>query len=695
MTEDSRAAAQLAALAETTPDCLVTIDAESRIRFANPAVEDVFGYAPDELRGEPLTVLMSEDLAQRHRTAVARYLDTGERHLDWGHIELPGLHKDGHEVPLEISFGEFTHANEQWFAGVIRDLSERKRHAGQLGRLNQLSQELSATDSREAACERTVDAARDVLDLPLTTVELYDDATGELEPGARTPEVEDVVGDGPLFASGHNPPWQTFVRSQPQVFEDLPETEGPADDSPLGSAIVLPIAEHGVLVSGATEPDAFTDRDVKLAELLVENARAAFDRLAREESLRERTAELEAKNERLERVQRVNREILDVTEVLMAATSGDELKRAVCSRLADSDQYKFVWFGERDFATDDIVPTASAGVEEGYLDDITVTADTNETGRGPAGRAMRSERATVQNSLQSDPPFEPWRQAALQRGYHAAISVPVVYHGTVYGVLNLYANASGVFSEMEEDVLTKLGELVGYALNTMERYDAFVSEESVELEFVTTDFSNPVLGLLREHGGSLRLENIGGRAGGSLRVFVAFSGFSFDAMQSFYERVVDDGSLELIRERNDETIAEVLLPPESFLVSLLERGAMPTNIRMTPEEGHIVIRIPKSASVREYVETLQGHFDDAELVARRESPESIRSKEDFERAYVDRLTERQREVLRTAYFAGFFEQPRDSSARDVAELLGVSQPTVSRHLRNSEQQLFSMLFGDE
>lgn len=39
------------------------------------------------------------------------------------------------------------------------------------------------------------------------------------------------------------------------------------------------------------------------------------------------------------------------------------------------------------------------------------------------------------------------------------------------------------------------------------------------------------------------------------------------------------------------------------------------------------------------------------------------------------------EVLGTAYFAGFFDWPRASTGEDVAELLGVPQPTVNRHLR--------------
>lgn len=48
----------------------------------NPAVQDLFGYEPDELRGEPLTKLMDDDHAKRHLGAIDRYLETQERVVD-------------------------------------------------------------------------------------------------------------------------------------------------------------------------------------------------------------------------------------------------------------------------------------------------------------------------------------------------------------------------------------------------------------------------------------------------------------------------------------------------------------------------------------------------------------------------------------------------------------------------------------
>ena len=118
---------QFRAVAETAPDAIITIDEGSTILFANHSTQKIFGYTWEELGGQPLTMLMPEYLRHLHRAGVKRFVETGQRHISWGAVELPGLHKDGHEVPLEISFSEFFTKGKRHFTGVVRDITERKR----------------------------------------------------------------------------------------------------------------------------------------------------------------------------------------------------------------------------------------------------------------------------------------------------------------------------------------------------------------------------------------------------------------------------------------------------------------------------------------------------------------------------------------------------------------------------------------
>ena len=81
----------------------------------------MFGYEPDELIDGSLLALVPERLHERHLAGIGRFVEDGVKRLDWEWIELPGLHRRGHEIPLGITFGEATIDGEQLFTGIIRE----------------------------------------------------------------------------------------------------------------------------------------------------------------------------------------------------------------------------------------------------------------------------------------------------------------------------------------------------------------------------------------------------------------------------------------------------------------------------------------------------------------------------------------------------------------------------------------------
>ena len=114
-------------LAQTASDAIITVNKNSRIVFVNDAVEGIFGYTQKELLGADLTVLMPDAFQAAHHAGMNRYVETNKKHISWAAIELPGKHKDGRMIPLELSFGEFTSGGERYFTGIARDVSERKK----------------------------------------------------------------------------------------------------------------------------------------------------------------------------------------------------------------------------------------------------------------------------------------------------------------------------------------------------------------------------------------------------------------------------------------------------------------------------------------------------------------------------------------------------------------------------------------
>lgn len=121
-----------------TTDVILTVDASGVVVFANPAVERVFGYDPESVVGEQLTMLVPERLRAQHRAAFERYVSTAEPSLDWEYVEFPGRHRDGHELSLALSFQEMRRSSDAdagpFFTAVIRDVSSRKAREAELAR---------------------------------------------------------------------------------------------------------------------------------------------------------------------------------------------------------------------------------------------------------------------------------------------------------------------------------------------------------------------------------------------------------------------------------------------------------------------------------------------------------------------------------------------------------------------------------
>lgn len=119
-------------VALTASEAIVTVDDQLTIQFANPAMTRVFGYSPDALMGQPLTLLLPAQVAGDSTAELQHYLATGEKTLNWSNIEVSAQHKDGQEIRIEISFSEFQREQRHYFTGIIRDITERRRMEQQI-----------------------------------------------------------------------------------------------------------------------------------------------------------------------------------------------------------------------------------------------------------------------------------------------------------------------------------------------------------------------------------------------------------------------------------------------------------------------------------------------------------------------------------------------------------------------------------
>jgi PAS domain S-box-containing protein len=161
--------AQYRIIAETASDAIFTIDRDSKIEYVNQAVTRIFGWEQDELIGKKLDVIMPEYLRKLHYQGMERYVTTRKKHIDWTGTELSALHRDGHEFPVEVSFGEYTKEEQRKFVGFVRDITERKQAAEELQRAKETAE--SANEAKDRFLAVLSHELRTPLTPILTTVQ--------------------------------------------------------------------------------------------------------------------------------------------------------------------------------------------------------------------------------------------------------------------------------------------------------------------------------------------------------------------------------------------------------------------------------------------------------------------------------------------------------------------------------------------
>jgi PAS domain S-box-containing protein len=135
--------ARFRAVAETARDAIVTAGADGAIIAWNPAATRMFGFAADEIIGQPLTLIVPPRFHQRTMDGFYRMLNGDPDSLDGRIAELLGYCKDGAEILLDCSVAVWETAAGHFYTCTMRDISERRRIEEQL-RLRSAALEASA-----------------------------------------------------------------------------------------------------------------------------------------------------------------------------------------------------------------------------------------------------------------------------------------------------------------------------------------------------------------------------------------------------------------------------------------------------------------------------------------------------------------------------------------------------------------------
>lgn len=118
---------RMRAIWETAVEGIITIDERGSLESLNPAASRIFGYRPEEIIGQNVSLLMPSPDREKHDGYIANYLRTGHAKIIGIGREVVGQRKDGTTFPLDLSVSEVRLGDRRVFTGMVRDITERKR----------------------------------------------------------------------------------------------------------------------------------------------------------------------------------------------------------------------------------------------------------------------------------------------------------------------------------------------------------------------------------------------------------------------------------------------------------------------------------------------------------------------------------------------------------------------------------------
>jgi len=116
----------LEAIIDNAIDGIITIDHRGIVESINPAALHLFGYAPEEVIGNNISMLMPEPDRSQHDGYIHNYQETGKKKIIGIGREVNGRKKDGSFFPFRLAVSEVFYKNKNIYTGFIHDLTKER-----------------------------------------------------------------------------------------------------------------------------------------------------------------------------------------------------------------------------------------------------------------------------------------------------------------------------------------------------------------------------------------------------------------------------------------------------------------------------------------------------------------------------------------------------------------------------------------
>ena len=398
--------------------------ADGTIFYANPGLEQMFGYPPGALSGQPAAVLY----APAEKSPAVMWAEIAERLAAKGTWtgELLGRKPDGTVFWTHVTAASSTHpAHGPVYLFTHADISARK----------EMEQSLLASEARLRTYLHQAGDAFFAHDQAGRLLDVNQQACTSL--GYTREELLQ------LFI------WDFDVDCKPAPVVALWQEMSPGQ--------VVSFLSHHRRKDGSCFPIEVVLRREEFLE------QPLFLALVRDVSRR-----IEQENE-LRRMNRLYAAANQINQTIVQVSAREPMFGQVCQLLVETGGFAMAWVGWLKDEGSQIQVAGRYGDAGGYLLDLNVLPNQGPVGTGPTGISMRERRTVVCKDIATDPLMAHWRDKALAHGFAALLAVPIRLQGEIAGALVVYAREKNFFGPPEIALLESSARDISIGLDQLDR----------------------------------------------------------------------------------------------------------------------------------------------------------------------------------------------------------------------------------
>ncbi|MDA8242005.1 MAG: PAS domain S-box protein [Nitrospiraceae bacterium] len=389
------------ALVSCSPLAIIAVDPAGNVIAWNPAAERIFGWKAQEVVGGPNPIVPPEK--QKEFRSLLKSILAGEACSD---VETTRKRKDGSDIEVKISASPVFHARGGIVGAmaVVSDITEQKR--------------------AEEALRKSEKKYKDLFDSAIDGI-YHADASG----------IFTMMNTAGAQIFGYDSPDKIIGRSVLEYWRD------PKDRDTF-------VAELKAKRSLGSYPVPARKKDGEPIELestsrIIEDEKGNL--LGIEGILRDVTEHMQADRhlqQLLERATALYEGSSDMTESLEV----QELAGSVTRACVDKFGVTIAWIGRAE-GDGSVSHVAHFPPQSSYPKRISARWDDTPSGRGSTGRAIRGGQPVAISDISRDEGLAPLHDAARKEGIVSLAAFPLISRGRTYGVLELYSDKPGFFTE--------------------------------------------------------------------------------------------------------------------------------------------------------------------------------------------------------------------------------------------------------